>query len=47
MEEELTKEFYVELKIKCSEFFVTDDDCFDLDLFRSEEIKEWLLSPKH
>lgn len=47
MEEELTKEFYVELKIKCSEFFVTDDDCFDLDLFWSEEIKEWLLSPKH
>ena len=45
-EEELNKEFYTELKIKCSEFFQTENDAFDQDLFWSEKLKNWLMEDK-
>lgn len=43
-EMELTKDFYVEIKISFSNFFMSENDVFDLDLFWSEELKLWLLS---
>lgn len=45
-EEELNKEFYTELKIKCSEFFQTENDAFDQDFFWSEKLKNWLMEDK-
>ena len=44
--EELTKEFYVDFRIKCSEFFTTEDGGADMDLFWSEKLREWLINPK-
>lgn len=45
-EEEMTKKFWVELKVKCGDFFKTEDGAFDNDLFWSENFKEWLLAEK-
>ena len=45
-EEELTKEFYIDFRIKCGDFFTTEDGCFNMDLFWSENLKEWLTTPK-
>lgn len=45
-ENELTKEFYVDLYIKCNEFFQTDDGYIDLDWFWSDAIKKFLISTK-
>lgn len=45
-EEELTKEFYVDLKIKCGDLFKVSDECFDQDLFWSDGLKQWLISNK-
>jgi len=45
-EDELTKEFYVDLYIKCNEFFQTDDGYVNLDWFWSDDIKKFLISTK-
>jgi NTP pyrophosphatase (non-canonical NTP hydrolase) len=45
-EEELTKDFYVELKIKCGDFLKTEDGSFDDDLMWSDRFKKWLMEPK-
>lgn len=45
-EAELTKEFYVELRVGCSEFFQTENDAFDQDLFWSEGLRNWLLGDR-
>lgn len=45
-EDELTKEFYVDLSIKCHDFFQTDDGYVDLDWFWSDAIKKFLISTK-
>lgn len=45
-EDELTGEFYTELMIKCSSWFTTENGCTDLDLFWSDEFRNWLLSDK-
>ena len=44
--EELTKKFYEDLKIKCSDFFKTQDDAFDQDFFWSDELQNWLMEDK-
>lgn len=45
-EDELEKEFWVELKIRCGDFFKTADGSFDMDLFWSDKFREWLISSK-
>ena len=45
-EEELTKEFYTDLRIKCADFFQTENDAFDQDLFWSDGLKKWLMEDK-
>ena len=45
-ESEITKEFWEELRIKCGDFFKTEDGSFDANLFWSENFKEWLLAEK-
>ena len=45
-EEEMTKKFWVELRIKCGDFFKTEDGAFDATLFQSEKFKDWLLKEK-
>ena len=46
-EDELTKEFYVELKIQCGSFFETEYNALvDMDWFWSEQIKDFLMTPK-
>ena len=45
-ENELTKEFYVELRVGCSEFFQTENNTFDQDLFWSEGLRNWLLGDR-
>ena len=45
-EEELTKDFYTELRIGCSGFFQTENDGFDQDLFWSDDLKKWLMEDK-
>ena len=42
----MTKKFWVELKVKCGDFFKTEDGAFDNDLFWSEKLKDWLLKEK-
>ena len=44
--EDLTKEFYVDLRIGCSDFFETEDGAFDQDLFWSEGLQNWLMEDK-
>ncbi len=45
-EDELTQEFYTTLYISCDEFFRTDDNAINLELFWSENVKHYLLEPK-
>lgn len=45
-EEELEKNFWTELKIRCGEFFRTEDGTFKQDLFTSEGLREWLMQEK-
>ena len=45
-ENEFTKEFWEDLRIKCGDFFKTEDGAFDANLFWSENFKEWLLAEK-
>lgn len=45
-EAELTKDFYVDFRIKCGEFFMTEDGSVDMDLFWSDGLKKWLMSQK-
>lgn len=45
-EEEMTKDFYTELRIKCSDFFKTEDGAFDQDLFGSDDLRNWLMADK-
>lgn len=44
--EELEKDFWVELKIRCGEFFRTEDGAFNQDLFTSDGLREWLMQEK-
>ena len=46
IEEELDMDFWVELKIRCGEFFRTEDGAFNQDMFISEGLKEWLMQEK-
>ena len=43
-EDEMTKEFYVELKIGFSEFFMTESGSFDDEMLWSDGLKRWLMS---
>ena len=45
-EEELTDEFWTELYIRCSDLFKTSEGYVDLDLFRSEDLRQLLLGKK-
>ena len=45
-ESEITKEFWEDLRIKCGDYFKTEDGAFDANLFWSENFKEWLLAEK-
>lgn len=45
-EDELTKEFYTELRIQCGEFFNDSDGVFMQDLFMSDNFRDWLLKEK-
>lgn len=46
-ENEMTREFYAELKIRCGSFFETSyNAAVDMDMFWSDEVKEYLMSPK-
>lgn len=46
-EDEMTREFYVELNIRCHCFFETPYNALmDLDMFWSEEVKAYLMRPK-
>ena len=45
-EDELTKDFYTELKVCCGEFFQTNDGTFDMEAFWSEGFRDWLLKEK-
>jgi hypothetical protein len=45
-EDELTKEFYTELRIQCGEFFNDSDGVFMHDLFLSDNFRDWLLKEK-
>ena len=45
-ENEFTKEFWEDLRIKCGDYFKTEDGAFDANLFWSENFKEWLLAEK-
>lgn len=46
-EDELTKEFYVELKIQCGSFFETEyNAAVNMDLFWSDQFKDFLMTPK-
>ena len=44
--EDFTKKFYEDLKIKCSEFFKTQDGAFDQDFFWSDGLQNWLMEDK-
>lgn len=44
-EDELTKDFYVDLMIKCGSFFEKENGVTDLDLFWADDLREWLLKP--
>ena len=46
-EEELEKDFWVELKIRCGEFFRTEDGAFNQNQFISDELREWLMQEKN
>jgi hypothetical protein len=45
-EDELTKEFYEELLIRCGRFFQTADGAVNMNAFWSEGFREWLLKEK-
>ena len=45
-EEELTEEFWTELRIQGNDFFLTEDGYFDLNFFWSEDVREWILADK-
>lgn len=45
-EEELVKDFWVDLRIGCGEFFRTEDGAFNQDLFTSDGLREWLMQEK-
>jgi hypothetical protein len=45
-QDELTKDFYTELKVCCGEFFQTNDGTFDMEAFWSEGFRDWLLKEK-
>ena len=45
-EKELGKDFWMELRTGCGEFFRTEDGAFNQDLFASDGIKEWLIQEK-
>ena len=45
-EEEMTSDFFAHLYCSCGDFFKTEDGYISLDLFRSEEIRQWLCSQK-
>ena len=42
-EDELTAEFYTELRISCNDFFSTEEGIFSLDDFWSEKVRDILL----
>lgn len=46
IEEELDMDFWVELKIRCGEFFKTVDGAFNQNSFISDDLKEWLMQEK-
>ncbi len=43
-EDELTEDFWSELYIRCSDVFKTPEGKVDLDFFRSEDLRQFLLS---
>lgn len=45
-EEELEKDFWTELRIRCGEFFRTEGGAFNQNLFTSDELREWLMQEK-
>ncbi|SEL35831.1 hypothetical protein [Ruminococcus albus] len=46
-EDEMTKEFYVDLKIRCGSFFETEyNAAVNMDMFWSEQLKDYLMTPK-
>ena len=45
-EDDFTSDFYIELRIRCSDYFQTEDDAFDQELFWSDSFKKWLMEDK-
>lgn len=45
-EEEFTRKFWSELRIRSDDFFLTEDGCFDVDFFWSDEVRDWILADK-